>query len=133
MSAGIGPHNALMLDMFGDLAASAWGATAYQVGSSLTSETWRDVDVRVLVEHHEFLRMFYDPTGGGRSWNVADRLSEPSWKAHMLAWSKLGEALTGLPIDFQVEPIDEANERYPNEPRSALGTRAAQQEERTNG
>jgi hypothetical protein len=120
---GIGPHNALMLDMFGELAAAAWGATAYQVGSSLTHPNWRDVDVRVLVPTHHFLRLFFDPSDGGRSWKPSGRFSEPMWKAHMLAWSRLGERLTGLPIDFQVEPEEEANTRWGAEPRSALGVR----------
>lgn len=120
---GIGPHKALLLDVFGDMAEAAWGATAYQVGSSLTSSSWRDVDVRVLVPAHHFARLFFDPANGGRSWKPEDRHREPMWRAHMLAWSRLGESLTGLPIDFQVETEEEANARWGAEPRSALGVR----------
>jgi len=93
---GIGPHDHLLLHMFGDLIIEAWGESGYLVGSSQRGEPWRDIDVRVMLPYHQWLR-FFSPA------KYEERQSHPGWRAHMLAWSKLGERLTGLPIDFQVE------------------------------
>jgi hypothetical protein len=41
------------------------------------------------------------------------------WVSLVLAWSCFGKALTGLPIDFQIQQQAHANEVYDN-PRSAL-------------
>lgn len=113
---GIGPHDRLMLDLFGELVWEAWGERGYIVGSSQRGVPWRDVDIRVMVSREEFQRWF------GTTWQDGRRHQNPLWRAHMLAWSKLGQQLTGLPIDFQVERISEANAKHRDEPRNPIGT-----------
>ncbi len=43
------------------------------------------------------------------------------WVSLTLAYSALGKALTGLPIDFQIQQASHANFCFPDQPRSALG------------
>jgi hypothetical protein len=43
----------------------------------------------------------------------------PRLAAITLAFAALGEQMTGLPVDFQIQPQTWANETYPG-PRSAL-------------
>ena len=43
------------------------------------------------------------------------------WVALTLAFSELGRRMTGLPIDFQIQPRTYANTAYKDRPRSALG------------
>ena len=117
---GIGPHNALLLDMFGELVFEAWGEIGYLVGSSQRGESWRDIDVRVMLPLHQWLRFFYPEQ------DFKQRHLSPGWRAHMLAWSKLGERMTGLPIDFQVEPINDA----PDGPRNPIGVRRVRMAQR---
>lgn len=112
---GFGPHKQLLLDQFGQLARAAWGEVAYHVGSSLTSSTWRDVDVRLMLSNEEYERRL------GPQWRGGMRHQLLSYRAEMLAWSTLGEQMTGLPIDFQVERLSEANALWPTEPRNPLG------------
>lgn len=105
MPAGIWLHK------FGVIVRDYFGHVPYQVGSSLTSKDWRDVDVRLILPDDEFALLF-----GG-----TDRSAEtnPKLAAVTLAFAALGSAMTGLPIDFQLQPATWANERYPNR-RSAL-------------
>ena len=105
----IGPHDHLKLQLFGELVEEAWGAFGYLVGSSQRGEEWRDIDVRVMLPLHQWLRLFHPA-------EVEKRHQHPGWRAHMLAWSTLGQSLTGLPIDFQVEP----NNDTPG-PRNPIG------------
>ena len=112
---GIGPHDHLLLHLFGDLIIEAWGERGYLVGSSQRGNEWRDIDVRVMLSNDEYRRHF------GEVWQTGKRHTDPRWRAHMLAWSKLGERLTGLPIDFQVERLTEANAVHPNERRNPIG------------
>jgi hypothetical protein len=48
------------------------------------------------------------------------------WETYCLAFSALGHDLTGLPIDFKVQPATWANEKFPHDaehpdnPRSAM-------------
>lgn len=104
---GVGPHEEHLLKLFGMEVRQAFGHTAYHVGSSLTQKSgWRDVDVRLLLPADEFAR-YFPPEGPPRLhiWN--------------LAWTMLGRKMTGLPIDFQFDDLDAANEVFDG-PRSAL-------------
>lgn len=115
---GFGPHIALLLDQFGQLVFAAWGEPGYQVGSSLTKPDWRDVDIRVMLDDAAFAHHFGAPE------TLGDRHNDSRWRAEMLAWSVLGERITGLPIDFQVEPLTEANEKWPSSAgRNPIGFR----------
>lgn len=112
---GFGPHKQLLLDQFGQLVFAAWGEPGYLVGSSLSKPDWRDVDIRVMLLNEEYARHF------GDVWQTGRRHQNPCWRAEMLAWSTLGERITGLPIDFQVERLTEANALWPTEARNPIG------------
>jgi hypothetical protein len=104
MPAGIWLHK------FGAIVTDYFGHTCYQVGSSLTSKDWRDVDVRLLLPDDEFAERFGDVQGA----EVNAKLASVT-----LAFCALGQQMTGLPVDFQIQPLTYANTTYP-EPRSAL-------------
>lgn len=109
---GVGMPAALKLEQFGRVLFEFFGAHAYQVGSSILSTDWRDVDVRMILSDEEF-----DATFGKLT---RPRCLNLKWNAACLAFSSLGREMTGLPIDFQIDRQTEANDMYPG-PRSALG------------
>lgn len=101
----------IWLSKFGQVLADAFGETPYQVGSSLHSKDWRDVDVRLLLPDEVFAEMFGRP----ESPEVNAKLA-----AYTLAFAALGQAMTGLPIDFQFQSVSHANSKYGGQWRSAL-------------
>jgi hypothetical protein len=105
MPAGIWLHK------FGTIIRDYFGHIPYQVGSSLHTKEWRDVDVRLILPDDEFAERFGTTS---RSAEVNTKLA-----AITLAFAALGKEMTGLPIDFQIQPQTWANEKYPG-PRSAL-------------
>jgi hypothetical protein len=108
----VGQPQSLLLQEFGDRIRAAFGAMAYQVGSSLESKTWRDVDVRLMLSREQWDRLgLGDP---GHYWDC------PRWRAFSIVFSDYGRHLTGLPIDFQIQLTDAANEEFKGKPRSAL-------------
>jgi hypothetical protein len=100
----------IWLSKFGTIIADYFGDVPYHVGSSLDRKDWRDVDVRLILDDDEFERRF----GTIRSAEVNRKLA-----AVTLAFCALGKEMTGLPIDFQIQPRSHANELYPGK-RSAL-------------
>lgn len=68
----------------------------YLVGSSLYVPTWRDVDVRVMLEDERY--------------DILASLVVPSQLN--LAVSVWGQKVTGLPIDFQIQRTSEANAEF---------------------
>lgn len=103
MSVGF-PASVKLYSIFGGLLSAAFGVTcAYHVGSSLKGKDWRDVDVVVLLEDDDFEKMF-----GSREPQGA------KWEGFCLAFSSLGHEVTGLPIDFKVQPREWANAKFPN-------------------
>lgn len=117
---GIGMPAMLYLQEFCRLASQAFGATAYHVGSSHpgSGKEFRDVDVRVLIEDAEWERMGL----GDPRINQAN----PKWSALVMAFSALGKQMTGLPIDFQLQPVGYANEQFGDKPRNPCGIWAEQ-------
>jgi len=109
---GVGMPTSLKLHAFADLVNTAFGVfCCYQVGSSLSTTQWRDVDVRVLLDDEAY---------------AAQGLGDPDrphdnkkWTALTLAFSALGREMTGLPIDFQIQQTSEANKSHDGA-RSAL-------------
>lgn len=97
----------LYLHRFGDLVESAFGTQCYQVGSSLKSKTWRDVDVRLILPDAEYARMGFGPP--------EDCYQSDRWVALVLAFSALGKEMTGLPIDFQIQQQSYANAKFAGE------------------
>lgn len=112
-SGGVGMPASLYLDEFGSQVWVAFGHPCYHVGSSLTKKTgWRDVDVRLILNDEEYERMeLGDP---------ARTHHNGKWVSLVLAYSALGKAMTGLPIDFQIQQQSYANKHYKGS-RSALG------------
>jgi hypothetical protein len=110
--AGIGMPTSLYLQEFGEILFHAFGEYAYHVGSSLTGATWRDVDVRVMLDAEKYSAMgFGDPKRQHES---------ARWVAYTMAFSELGRKMTGLPIDFQIQETNTANADYPESRRSSL-------------
>lgn len=99
----------IWLGKFGVIVRDYFGHVPYHVGSSLDRKDWRDVDVRLLLPDAEFTELF----GTGATY------ANPKLAAITLAFCALGKEMTGLPIDFQIQPQSWANEHYPNK-RSAL-------------
>lgn len=94
------------LEAFGQAIADAFGECPYHVGSSATQKTgWRDVDVRLILDDDKFHALF----PGFKTANHIDAW----WALLCAALSELGRVRTGLPIDFQIQSMTEANERYP--------------------
>jgi hypothetical protein len=100
----------IWLTKFGVIVADYFGHECYHVGSSLTRKDWRDVDVRLILPDDEFTARF----GKG-----ASAETNPKLAAITLAFAALGKHMTGLPVDFQIQTMSHANERYPDM-RSAL-------------
>jgi len=111
---GVGMPAAILLDAFGEWLHQAFGATAYLVGSAFRGKSWRDVDVRLLMQDEAFHALF----PGYRTANQGDS----KWSLVCAAISVLAKQQTGLPIDFQIQSVTEANERYPG-PRNPLRLR----------
>jgi hypothetical protein len=111
---GVGFPDILYLQEFGSLVWFAFDEIPYHVGSSLTQREWRDVDVRVLLADDIYEEMFGPPDQSHQS---------GKWRALCQAFSALGEKMTGLPIDFQIQAATHANKLYsrPDHQRSSLG------------
>lgn len=92
------------LEAFGQAICDAFGSIPYHVGSSATSKNWRDVDVRLILDDDRFHALF----PGFKTANHIDAW----WALLCAALSELGRQRTGLPIDFQIQSMTEANEHY---------------------
>jgi hypothetical protein len=114
---GISPHEHLLLHLFGDLVEQAWGEKGYLVGSSQRERPEgvqpRDIDVRVMLSDEHWDRWF-------PAIEYAYRYVDATWRAHMLAWSALGSGMCGLRVDFQVERLEDANQKHDGR-RNPLG------------
>ena len=111
-AAGVGMPALLHLDVFGREISEAFGCLPYLVGSAARGKTWRDVDVRLILPDEEFDALFPEH-------HQPDRLNG-RWSLLCAAIAELGRLRTGLPIDFQIQRMSEANERYDGV-RHALG------------
>lgn len=114
---GVGMPAQIWLDQFGSVVWDTFGETPYLVGSALEKKDgWRDVDVRVMLGDYEWAM-----------WRLGDKTGKtpfyrnPRWVGLTLAFSQLGRHMTGLPIDFQLQPVEYANREFAGRPRSALG------------
>lgn len=75
--------------------------------------------MRLLLDDEKFHALF----PGYRDYNQMDS----KWALLCAAISTLGTQQTGLPIDFQIQPVTEANERYPRS-RNPLRLRTRREE-----
>jgi hypothetical protein len=103
---GVGMPAALHLDAFGREINDAFGHLPMLVGSSATSKQWRDVDVRLILPDDEFDALF--PDGSGEQGRAL-------WGLMCAALSELAKQRTGLPVDFQIQRMSDANRRYSEE------------------
>ncbi len=101
---GVGMPASLHLDEFGSQVWHAFGSPPYLVGSAMRGKTWRDVDVRLMLDDADYLALgLGDP---------AYPFHNGKWVSLCLAYSALGKAMTGLPIDFQIQQCTRANALY---------------------
>jgi hypothetical protein len=78
----------------------------YLVGSALERPDWRDIDVRMMMSDADFYREFPDAHDDG-SWEF-----DTKWMLLTSAISGHLSKITGLPVDFQFQPMTFANERH---------------------
>lgn len=84
------------------------GEHSYLVGSAITGPTFRDVDLRVILDDKVF----------DAQWG--DRVKVRMMNRAVSIW---GQQETGLPIDFQIQRMTEANEQFSKGERNAMGGR----------
>ena len=89
------------------------GYGCFLVGSSIERRDFRDVDVRFIMDDHEFDRIF---SGCTLNYSV-----NALWSLMCASISEWLSSRTGLKIDFQIQRQTDANEQYPNKPRQHLG------------
>jgi hypothetical protein len=109
---GVGMPQWILLNQFGRTVWEAFGEYPYLVGSAAKGKTWRDVDVRLILEDDKFEALFGKPQ--------KPQCLNLKWSAFCLAFSYYGKHITGLPIDFQIDHQTTCNLVYPKEPRHAL-------------
>lgn len=101
-----------LLNDWGVALRRMFGEVPYLVGSALTTAEHRDVDVRVMVGYDQWAAL-------AAAVNLAD--------LHLCV-SLWGQQATGLPIDFQVQLGETANEEFHGR-RHPLGLVSAPQED----
>ena len=101
---GVGMPAGMRLDAFGQWLYDAFDETAYLCGSATQGKTWRDVDVRIMLDDDRFDALF--PGYASAHQNDA------KWALLCAAVSELGRVQTGLPIDFQFQRASDANSKY---------------------
>lgn len=114
----VGMPGTLWLHEFGSQLWSAFGHAPYLVGSVLAQMRGEDVvpndvDVRVILTDED-----YDAWGLGDPEHPHEN---SKWVSLVLAYSTLGEKMTGLHIDFQIQQQTHANATFPKGDRSAIG------------
>lgn len=106
-SSGLTTSEMYHLDEACGLIARAFDATPYLVGSAERSNARpRDVDVRLILDDAAFAAVC--PT-------------RERWEALCVSFSAYLHARTGLPVDFQIQRMTEANTRHGGRPRNPLG------------
>lgn len=101
---GVGMPACLHLDAFGREIHDAFDSFPMLVGSSAYSKTWRDIDLRLILPDAQFDALFPKL--------VAPSRTNPMWSLMCAALSELGRVRTGLPVDFQIQRMTDANKRY---------------------
>ncbi len=102
----LGPHDIYLLDQWGRQLIEAFHETPYLVGSVARAEdNWRDVDLRMVI-----------PPGIATS----DALMLRTLNLALSLW---GRQVTGLPIDFQMQEVEEFHS-YDGEMRNPMGPRS---------
>ena len=89
---------------------AAFDSPPYLVGSATESPDYRDVDLRVILTDEDFDRWF------------GDRVL--LWSLVCLTIGHYLRDVTGLPIDFQIQRMTEANTKHPTTHRNPMGMTA---------
>ena len=89
----------------------------FLVGSAIERPDWRDIDLRLMMMDEDFAILF--PNVGANHWE-----HDPRWLLMTTSISEHLSKVTGLPIDFQFQPMTRTNEQHKG-PRHALGLRMA--------
>lgn len=126
----VGMPALLHLEQFGSYVWDAFGHPPLLVGSSMRRKRWRDVDVRLVLPNSEYCRVFrldpvegadFDEVAARDHWNAGTHRC-PIWVSLCLAYSALAKQMTGLPVDFQIQPKVSAEKLFgPDEPDYRLG------------
>ena len=114
---GVGSPNCLLLEHWGTLLYTVFDEMPYLVGSAAVSTTYRDVDVRVILNDDAFDATF-GPSRGCHNEN------SEKWTSLMTALSLWGQKVTGLPIDFQVQRHSNVAEADWEKRRLPIGMKA---------
>lgn len=85
----------------------------YLVGSATRTRDFRDVDLRVIMPDDEFDQRFPGASPAP--------MQDPLWSLLCSSVSVWLSQASGLPVDFQVQRMSTANERYPTGVRMPLG------------
>ena len=88
----------------------AFGSPPYLVGSATQRADYHDVDLRLILTDEDFDHWF-----DGRVM---------LWSLVCLAIGRHLADVTGLPIDFQIQRMTEANENHPTTHRNPMGMRS---------
>ena len=92
-------------------------AACYLVGSTLERSDWRDIDIRMILDDEKFKFEFPDA-------NKASFQLDTKWQIVNTALSMWLEEQVGLPVDFQIQPMSNANGKaHEGKPRHAIGLR----------
>ena len=98
----------------------AFDGQCYVVGSVLERPDWRDVDIRMMMKDDDFMALFPDVNHlDNGSWEFDAR-----WIVLTTAISEQLKRKTGLPVDFQFQPMTFANKhhgRAAKKPRNPVG------------
>lgn len=92
---------------------SAFGPHLYLVGSSLERRDYRDVDIRCILPDGDFDRLF--PGAFDVNYGLCGL-----WSVMCSSISLMLARHTGLPIDFQIQRMTQANEEFEGQ-RAAVG------------
>ena len=89
----------------------AFECMSYLVGSATETSEYRDVDIRMIMPDEKYEALFGD---------IPSNLSA-FWSLLTVTISEYLQKRTGLPIDFQIQKMSDANKKYPTGVRIPLG------------
>jgi hypothetical protein len=87
----------------------------FLVGSATERRDFRDVDLRMMFRDEDFAKLFPD---AGEHWEHDSR-----WLLLTSAISAWLSQRSGLPVDFQFQPMTWANKKFEGKIRYAVGIR----------
>lgn len=123
----VGPPGVFLLEQCCQHINAAFGDFGcYLVGSAIERPDWRDVDVRFIMADEEFGRLFPDANTVNAHWE-----HDPRWLLLIVSITEWMRRVTGLPVDFQIQPQTFANKHH-DKTRHAIGLRVAKATESEN-